>query len=166
MTVTRGRALWEVLRQMPTDCMTWEGTFGSGAKIGMTRRRPTASCAVRRGAVAVTAPAPRFCLLRFASATPLKLVALTSGFVVLWRLSLRREAGYLHWCRESLLRLQPITFHGDLLGVRVLARLDLMGRMAWGPEPGHNGIEPSHRRPQFGGFLFIIDHDNFASRQF
>jgi hypothetical protein len=70
--------------------MTWEGTSGNGAKTGMTRRRKNAACcAVRRGAMVTVT----LCLLPFATTTSLALVAIISGFVVLWGLSLRGEAG-------------------------------------------------------------------------
>src|SRR5258708_6404378 len=74
---------------MPAGCMTWEGTSGNGAKTGMTRRSPAACCAVRRGTIATAT----LCLLPVATASSLIIVSISSGFVVLWRLSLRVEAG-------------------------------------------------------------------------
>jgi hypothetical protein len=82
--------LSEALRPMGTAFMTGEGTSGNGAKTGITRVSHTVCCAVRRGTLA----APTFCLLRIATAgTSLKVVSVMSGFVALWRSSLRGEAG-------------------------------------------------------------------------
>jgi len=86
---TRGRVLSGVLRQMQADCKTWEGTSGNGAKIGMTRWSNPAWRAVGVGPMA----SATICLLPIATTTSLILVALVSAFVVLWRLSLRGEAG-------------------------------------------------------------------------
>jgi hypothetical protein len=93
-TVIRGRVPWEILRQMQAGCMTWEGTAGNGAKTGMTRRSNTACCAVRRGPLS----APTICLLRIAASASLIFVTMMAGFVVLWRLSLRGEAGPFSFC--------------------------------------------------------------------
>jgi hypothetical protein len=81
---------WEGLRQTRMGCMTWEGTSGNGAKTGMTRQCNTACHAVRRGTVSTAT----FCLLPVATIASLMLVPIASGFVVLWRLSLRGEAGF------------------------------------------------------------------------
>jgi hypothetical protein len=70
-------------------CTTWEATYGNGAKIGTMLKRNTACCAVRRGAMET----PTICLLPVAAAVSLLLVTIFAGFVVLWRLSLRGEAG-------------------------------------------------------------------------
>ena len=47
------------------------------------------TCVLRRGAIT----SPALCLLRVATTSPLIIVTLISGFVVLWGLSLRGEAG-------------------------------------------------------------------------
>src|SRR6516165_3110081 len=94
--------------------MTWEGTSGNGAKTGMTRRRPAACCAVRRGPVAAT---PTICLPPIATPAAMLFVAIMSGFVVLWRLSLRGEAGLLRGHRFTRLPVNwwpdriPLIFH-------------------------------------------------------
>ena len=53
-------------------CTTWEATYGSGAKIGITLRRNTVCCAVRHGTMATLT----ICLLRIASAPPLIIVTI------------------------------------------------------------------------------------------
>ena len=95
--------LSEALRPMGTAFMTWEGTSGNGAKTGILRVSHTVWCAVRRGTSPTLAIAT-FCLLRFATAgTSLKVVSVMSGFVALWRSSLRGEAVRFPFCSVTFL---------------------------------------------------------------
>jgi hypothetical protein len=64
--------------------------MANGAKIGITLRRGySACCVVRRGPPTT----PTICLLRIATTVPLMNATIISGFVVLWRGSLRGKAG-------------------------------------------------------------------------
>ena len=69
--------------------MTWEGTSGNIAKIGLMRRKSATPCAVRLGSIT----SATICLLHVEATASLMVVALLSGFGVLWQLSLRGKAG-------------------------------------------------------------------------